>query len=318
MSALGRFLGIAFAVGALTPLLAWLAPRIGWTDRARGPDAARKLQRRPVPAVGGAALFLGLFLLAEPPWSAPGRALWGAWLPGPAWIVAGLAGALLAGTWDDLRPLRPLAKLAAQALGVGPLVLGGGLEHGPGAALGLWLLALVLLNLLNTYDNADGALAGLALAGFALPRPELAASVLGFLPWNLDAARPALRASGAPSAYLGDAGAFLLAVLVLVTPESAGMLVLPALDLARLSVARWRRGSRPWIGDRAHLAHLLAARGLSRATVAVALAAAAAPGCLGLPAALAAGRADLAGLALGASALLYAALLRLARARATP
>jgi hypothetical protein len=46
--------------------------------------------------------------------------------------------------------------------------------------------------------------------------------------------------------------------LLLLTPLAWPVFVLPALDLARLSVARLRAGSRPWIGDRRHIAHRLA------------------------------------------------------------
>src|SRR5262249_36949909 len=96
---------------------------------------------------------------------------------------------------------------------------------------------------------------------------------------NLDAGAARNRASGAPSAYLGDAGAFVLAALVLALPASAGLLVLPGLDLARLAVRRTRAGSRPWIGDREHLAHRLARRRLGPVTVAAFECALAVPAC---------------------------------------
>jgi UDP-GlcNAc:undecaprenyl-phosphate/decaprenyl-phosphate GlcNAc-1-phosphate transferase len=312
---------VALASAAATALLARLAPRLGWTDAPQGSEAARKRQGRPVPAVGGAALLAGLavaFLASGAgPWSADSSAdtsadagvLWSRWLPAAPWRLATLALAFAAGALDDRRSLAPGRKVVAQALALAPLALGAGLESGPWPALALFLLGLVALNLVNTFDNADGALASLAVLGFAASAPAVSAACLGFLPFNLDAARARNRASRAPSAYLGDAGAFVLGVLVLCAPRAAGLCVLPLLDLARLSVLRWRSGSRPWIGDRRHLAHRLEARGLARPTVALVQCLVALPACVLV--ARAASAPALAGI--GATAALYALALGCAR-----
>jgi UDP-GlcNAc:undecaprenyl-phosphate GlcNAc-1-phosphate transferase len=123
-------------------------------------------------------------------------------------------------------------------------------------ALALIVLGAVLAqNALNTFDNADGAATSLAALGLCLPAPLFAAPLLAFLPFNL-------RRRGSPSAYLGDAGSHLVGMLVLLTPAAWPVLALPLLDLSRLSVVRLRRGQMPWVGDRRHLAHRLAALGL--------------------------------------------------------
>lgn len=306
---------VALASAAATWVLARAAPRLGWTD---APREARKQQRRAVPAVGGAALLLGLALAPPEWWRAAPPELWGPWLPALPWRLAALALVLALGTWDDLRPLAPLPKALAQLVATAPLALGALSASGPAAALGLWLVALLALNLLNTFDNADGALASLGLLGFALAAPVVSAACLGFLPFNLDAGRARNRTSGAPSAYLGDAGAFLLALLVVLVPAAAGILVLPGLDLARLARVRWRSGSRPWRGDRRHLAHRLAGRGLSRAVVALVQCVLALPAALGVVAALARGAAAPALLGGLATLALFLLALRLAPESALP
>jgi UDP-N-acetylmuramyl pentapeptide phosphotransferase/UDP-N-acetylglucosamine-1-phosphate transferase len=300
MSRVLATLALAAATALATEILARLAPRIGWTDAPRA-AAARKRQGRPVPAVGGAAIALVLLAAGE---LAPARSevLWGSWLPGAGWFLASLAALFAVGVWDDLRDLAAGPKAALQLVGIAPLALGTALGQGLAEACALAVLALAALNLLNTFDNADGALAGHCAVGLLAGAPAISAACLGFLPLNLDAARPRNRASSAPSAYLGDSGAFLLGLLVVARPESAGLLVLPALDLARLALLRWRTGSRPWVGDRAHLAHRLEARGVGRIAAAAILAA------IGAPAAL------LAGPALASGALLRAALAVLATA----
>jgi len=138
--------------------------------------------------------------------------------------------------------------------------------------------------------------------GFALVSPPVAAGVAGFLPLNLNARERAAGRDPAatPTAYLGDSGSHVLGFLVLVSPFAWPVLLVPLLDIARLSVVRVRAGSRPWIGDRRHLAHRLAAVGLSR------VAAAAVLGGIALPACLAVGVARLADASLAVPALLGA------------
>ena len=279
------FVQVFLAALAATLVLARIAPHLGWTDAPEGPDAARKLQRRAVPAVGGAALLVALALAPEGAVRGTPFALWrdAPW----GWITLSVALGLTLlfalGFLDDYVAggLRPRTKLLGQLVGLLPLALTLGREN---VGLGVLVLlgGLVALNALNAFDNADGALASLAALGFAFAQPVIAAACLGFLPANLDATRPGRRASGAPTAYLGDAGSHVLGFLVLVTPAAWGTLCLPALDLARLAIVRMRTGSRPWIGDRAHFAHRLLARGLSRPLVALAQVLVAAPACAGV------------------------------------
>jgi len=245
--------GCAFA---LTGLLVWLAPHLGLLDR---PESApeRKLQRGPVPRVGGIALALGL------------GGLWYARAWTPVTPLA-LGAAFAVGLADDLAPrgLPRGLKFALEGLACALFAW-----EAPGSGALAFALAALALASANTFDNADGALASLGCAALA---PQLAALLGGFLPWNLLLRRDASR----PLAYLGDSGSHLLAFLLLADPRSALILVLPLLDLVRLAWVRWRAGSRPWIGDRRHLAHRLQARGLQPIPVAVLLLAIAAPASL--------------------------------------
>jgi UDP-GlcNAc:undecaprenyl-phosphate GlcNAc-1-phosphate transferase len=104
---------------------------------------------------------------------------------------------------------------------------------------------------------------------FALPAALTGGAVLGVLLWNLPPAR----------IYFGNAGSVPLATLLafwLVAGgtargaeghvrafRSAGAAALlplawPLADLAFVSLSRWRRGVRPWVGGRDHTTHRLA------------------------------------------------------------
>jgi UDP-GlcNAc:undecaprenyl-phosphate GlcNAc-1-phosphate transferase len=284
-----------------------------------------------VPAVGGAAVLLGLAVGGTalglggqgPLASSGGGGGWpSTWAASfgpltPAWLLALLA-AFGAGLADDLRRggLAPRAKLLAQVLAGLPL-LAAALAARPdaaGLAIGLGLVAgaLVAINAVNTFDNSDGAAGTLGLLALAAPAPLAAAALLGFLPFNLDARRQ--RAGrAAPTCYLGDSGSHLVGMLIALTPPAWPALWLPLLDLGRLSVLRLTRGSRPWIGDRRHLAHRLEAAGLGRGALLGCLAGVALPSVALGAAGILRGEAVLVLGGLLATALLYLLALRWTR-----
>lgn len=285
---------LAAALSALA--CAWLAPRaLRWGLRD-GPDAAaagaraRKLQRAPVALVGGLAIACALlavhalpFAAHAPPW----------WIAESGAAALALALALGAGLADDLAPrgLGPLAKLALQSLAALPLAYAAlepsadvlGLELAWQRALTAWCATLLALNLMNTYDHADGMAGGVAALGLCSAWPIAAGACAGFLPFNFEraAASPA-REPSAPRAaprraFLGDAGSHLLGMLVLLVPAAWPCLFVPALDLVRVACARLCAGEPPWRGDRRHLGQRLAARGLTPLRAACAALALAAP-----------------------------------------
>lgn len=246
---------------------------------------ARKVQARPVPLLGGVAIALGLL--------AGGLALPGL-LPAlkfaPAAAAGGqilrglIGGALLLGVGllDDRRGLGPRLRLVAQALAAllfWPELLGWGPPAWLALPLGLiWVVGLI--NSLNFLDNMDAAAGSTALWTalalgllFALGGAPLlgaaawllAASLCGFLIWNLPPAR----------LYMGDAGSTLLgyglATLTLVAtgreliaPALAPLLLaVPIYDTCTVLWIRWREGRALWVGDRRHATHRLQARGAS-------------------------------------------------------
>lgn len=233
----------------------------------------RRLHQQPTPRGGG--IGIALVLLAAAPWLGPG------W-PG---FAAGLALCAGAGLYDDLRPLRPLAKLALQAAGALCLALAwpllpGVLPPAAGVALAM-LLVLSVVNIWNFMDGANGLAASQAIvAALAMawlgPAPAalllatlLAAASLGFLPLNFPRAR----------LFLGDVGShalgFGLAALALQAAPAAGegawLLCLPAsamlLDAGLTLLSRARRREVLWRAHREHLYQRAVAAGWSHAGV---------------------------------------------------
>jgi UDP-GlcNAc:undecaprenyl-phosphate GlcNAc-1-phosphate transferase len=241
----------------LTMALASLGLRARWIDRRDGGDPlllARKPRRSPVPLVGGAALVLCLACFDA--FGGAGE------LPWPALLVA-----FAVGTLDDRLPagLDWRAKLAGQTVAATMLAWRPELAVHERAA---WIaVGVAAQNAANTFDNADGALAGLAALALR-SQPVVLGALLGFLPANL-VSRPG--PERVPRAYLGDAGSHVIGILWAADPRAWPVLLLPLLDLLRLVVLRRSLGQPPWRGDRRHLAHRLAARGLGPVAVVVCL-----------------------------------------------
>jgi UDP-GlcNAc:undecaprenyl-phosphate GlcNAc-1-phosphate transferase len=278
--------------------LARLKERLPLLDRP-GP---RKPQAAPVATVGGVALAAGF---AAGSWVASAVAPSGAWGGGtePGAAAAGSGGGSAAGTAaiaalcflvglaDDLggKKLHAAAKAAATLAAL----LAPHLLDGPAEARG-WLLllpfAFVALHAMNTIDHANGlaglvALAGalafaaveLSSAGTASGRPPglgrhallLAAALAGFLFLNFPRAR----------VFLGDSGTLLLGgclaglLLERRRPELLLLAAVPIADLVSVALLRARAGAKPWVGDRRHVTHRLAQRGIGEAKAVLLLAA---------------------------------------------
>ena len=277
---LGPFVTAFLLALFLTPVVRALARRAGVMDR----PSPRKLHPRPVPLLGGLALYAaigGAAAFFAPP------------APGLLGLVAGATLLLLTGLWDDTRGLRPRAKLLAQGAAA-LLALAGGVSINflPHPILNwgvtvLWLMGLT--NAFNLLDNMDGLSAGVAAisaGAFALLAsryielgPEqlptavagaaIAGACLGFLRHNLYHA----------SIFMGDAGSqtlgFLLAGLAaygswrsptLPTSLLIPFLVLayPIFDTSLVTLLRWRQGRPITVGGRDHSSHRLVQLGLGR------------------------------------------------------
>jgi len=201
----------------------WLAALLAMAAAWAATAAARTLARRfhvvakpnpivpqhqsPVAYLGGPGLAAGLVCALLVTGELPG-----------AEICAGAGGMLLLGLFDDLRPLRPLAKLLGQGL-----IAAGAVALGLGAPITghfvlddalSCVLVVAWVNAVNLTDVCDGLVAGLAaialLGLFALTGASdylallSAGACLGFLVFNKPAA----------TIYLGDAGSHLLGFLL--------------------------------------------------------------------------------------------------------
>jgi UDP-GlcNAc:undecaprenyl-phosphate/decaprenyl-phosphate GlcNAc-1-phosphate transferase len=306
------FLGSVVCSLLLTRLVRdWAIPR-GWLDR---PSPDRHLHLKPVPRIGGVALFLGFgggtavalvtstFLEGRP---FPTQILCGIFLPSVVVFFTGL--------YDDVRGLGPYWKFGIETIAAVGLYLSGlgvhRLDLFPGhgvlrISLSLpitifWVL--LITNAFNLIDGLDGLAAGSALFStliifvvslwrhtplISYLSVALAGSILGFLRYNFYPA----------TIFLGDSGSlvigFLLGALALTGSQKAttalavGIPVvsfgLPILDVT-LSVFRRYVSSKPlFLGDDEHIHHKLIKRGLShRNAVLVLYAVAAAFGLLSL------------------------------------
>jgi UDP-GlcNAc:undecaprenyl-phosphate GlcNAc-1-phosphate transferase len=259
---------VAFAVAVVaTPIAARIATRLGVVDRP-GP---LKVHARPVPYLGGVAVFAGLVgpvAVARPS------------------LLVPLGSACALGFADDAAGLTPAVRLVVE-IGIGIAAAWVTAPHDAGhVALGI-VLVLVLANAVNMLDGLDGlatAVVAAGAAGFyvvlsgsgATLALALTGALLGFFVWNAPPAR----------VYLGDAGTYLLgtalAMLFLAAAQYEAAVVssaflfvgVPVADAAVAIVRRARAGTALLRGDRGHVYDQLVDRGWSAKAAAGACAAA--------------------------------------------
>src|SRR2546423_2145039 len=280
---------VAFVVVVLlTPAVGGMARILGAVDSPGG----RRLNRRPVPRLGGVALFLGIFVpaLAFLPLGRETRGL-----------LLGAAVAVTVGAVDDFRGLHWYEKLGGQLVAAAiPTGFGIWVDRFTFPLLGihalpgwvgvpltiLWIVAI--MNMVNFLDGLDGlasgvaAIAGLTFAVIALSlaKPDAAilsaivfGACLGFLRHNFYPAR----------IFMGDSGALLLG-FVLATISVQGLLktaatvalffpllvlAVPIVDTTFVVLRRLKHGEPVFEGDQAHLHHRFLRRGFSQQRAAV-------------------------------------------------
>ncbi|MDT8370101.1 MAG: hypothetical protein RQ745_12915 [Longimicrobiales bacterium] len=287
--------GLALLAGALlTPMVRGAAYAAGLVRGAQDD----RWHRRPTPAIGGVAIYLAfvvatalLYLIA------PGvfRGSLG-FVPERAWIEwPASQGLLLAATVafgvglvDDIRPMRPLVKLAGQLVAASILILSGigvwltGIEMLDMAISILWFVGVA--NALNLLDNMDGVAAGVAAiaaaclallfalegqVGFLLIALAFAGALVGFLAHNYPPAR----------IFMGDSGSLFLGIflaglalapaeglsrsLVAAVAAPALLLAIPILDTTLVTVSRLLEGRPISTGGTDHTSHRLVALGVS-------------------------------------------------------
>src|ERR1044072_9510483 len=272
----------------LTPAVGGMACILGVVDRPGG----RRINRNPVPRLGGLALFFGIFVpaLAFLPLSHETKGL-----------LLGMAVATTVGAIDDFRGLVWWEKLggqvAAAAIPTGfgiwvqrftfPIIGVHALPEWVGIPLTiLWIVAI--MNMVNFLDGLDGLAAGVcAISGgtFCLialslggPEPAILAAIvlgacLGFLRHNFYPAR----------IFMGDSGAMLLgftlgalAIQGLLKTAAVGtllfpllVLAVPILDTSFVVATRLKYGEALHQADRCHLHHRFLNIGFSQRRAAV-------------------------------------------------
>ncbi len=237
------------------------------------PDTGRKDHAAPMPLAGTALL---PFLLA----AAPDRT---------CMVAVALAGAC--GWLDDRRKQHGRGidwRLKAALLGATSLLtalatVGNPAERPLAFALAA-LFAFVVTNAVNFLDCMDGVCVMLSatilllVEGIASPLALAGFALAGALPWNWPR----------PRMFLGDSGALAAGALVAAAclhrapPTYAVLLpaLVPLADFTQVVTVRLAIGHLPWVGDRRHLPHRLAALGLPRLLVPILLAMAAATALL--------------------------------------
>src|SRR5215210_6753088 len=268
-----------------------LTPGVGRIGRVLGivdePRERRRLHVRPVPRLGGIALFLGLLVpaLAFLDLSGPRRG-----------ILLGAAIAVVVGLLDDFRGLAWWGKLGGQSAAAGVAIGFGvvidrftlpflGIHELPPwvgvPATLIWIVAL--MNMVNFLDGLDGLAAGIAAIsggtfavialslgkpGAAVMSAIVAGACFGFLRHNFYPAR----------IFMGDSGALLLG-FVLATVAVQGLLktaatvalffpllvlAIPILDTSFVVLRRLKHGEKLYLPDQAHLHHRFLRRGFSQ------------------------------------------------------
>ena len=236
--------GVAAAITFVcTPLVRRVAFRVG----ALSQPSDRTVHTKPMPTVGGAAMFVGFLAAMGVASRLPQFREMFHGSSEPAGVI--LAGGVMfaVGALDDLREVSPPAKLAGQVLSGSILSLMGVsmlffrvpffdiVVLSPDLAPLVTVLTVVLFaNAINLIDGLDGLAAGIvAIAGMAvflysdrlfkdgfLTGANIAPLIamiavgicVGFLPWNFSPAR----------IFMGDAGAMFLGLLMAVTTITIG------------------------------------------------------------------------------------------------
>lgn len=295
VAAAAPFLVALLVALAAVPAVRRFAIRVGAMDHPN----ERRLNREPIPNVGGLAIYAGFL-----------AALLAVWLLRPD-IVSPVGDQVLAiamgglmmvitGFIDDQYGLSPVTRLSIQTVAAGLLIINGIKiqfitdPFGTGQFLFFdtpWIWVPVTLvwivgitNALNFIDGVDGLASGVAtiaaLAGLAvaLQFPDraaavmilaaLAGSALGFLRHNFNPAKIIMGDSGAYLLGFVLAGTSILAALKVTAAVTllvpVAILALPIFDVTQVTLRRLARGASLAKPGRDHVHHRLLARGLSQ------------------------------------------------------
>ena len=278
---------LAFLVSYfMTPYVKRFAELVGAVDQ----PSARRINKVPIPRMGGLAIFLGFVLTAL---------LFAPLNTQVTGIMLGAAIIAMMGEVDDIVSLNPWIKLAGQIVAAVVVIRCGvvfsaisnlnPLSEVTTIEIGwlslpltvLWIVACT--NAVNLIDGLDGLAVGVSaissltmlVVSLFVSEPVvslllaiLTGACLGFMPYNLNPAK----------IFMGDVGSQLLG-FVLSTVSILGLfkmhtiitflvpllaLALPLADTTFAFFRRILRGQSPFHPDRGHLHHRLLALGLSQ------------------------------------------------------
>ncbi len=264
----GLAFGLALVISLYTtPLMRAAALRFGIVDR---PDGRLKKQARPVPYLGGLAIYLSFLLALTVTLRFDSTEVLGMLLAGAIVLILGLV--------DDLGVLTPGIKLAGQVIAVLTLMNSsvfiklGFLWPPLAIALSfLWLLGII--NAFNLIDIMDGLAAGVAAAAsfvlfliaavngrqtYAVLLAALCGALCGFLRYNFEPAR----------IYMGDTGSMFIGLMLgalsmnnsytrrNLVASIAPVIILgvPIFDMLFVMYVRFRRGLPVFLGSPDHFA----------------------------------------------------------------
>ena len=220
---------IAFLIALLvsfaaTPLMIRLAKRIGAIDV---PKDGRRVHKVPTPRLGGLAIFLGFLAALLYMYEIDSRMVG---------VLTGAAIIVTLGFFDDIKPLPAKFKFLVQIIAAAIVIRSGviiprisnplyfltGKEY---IHFGIWSYPLTLIwivgvtNAINLVDGLDGLAAGISIISAvtlfvaaqttgqpfaAFLASILAASILGFLPYNFNPAK----------IFMGDTGSLALGGII--------------------------------------------------------------------------------------------------------
>ena len=281
---IGLTLLVAAAISfCTTPLIKLLARKVGAMDV---PKDERRMHHRPIPRMGGLAIFLG-FIVSFLIFGEINREIQG--------ILLGAVIIIILGVLDDILTLKALPKFLVQLVAAVIVVLHGcRIEHFLGFSLPAWLSypisviwIVAITNAVNFIDGLDGLAAGVSAIsagtmlvvalllvpdGTAMISAILLAGIvgacIGFIPFNFNPA----------SIFMGDTGStflgFMLASVSIfglfktyaVISFAVPFLVLglPIFDICFAVIRRLAKGQSPMHADRGHVHHRLIDMGFSQ------------------------------------------------------
>lgn len=263
------------------------------------PDDNRKIHKRPIPSLGGLAIFVGFILSILLTISFSTQA------PEFQYYIAAFFLIFFLGIKDDIIVIAPVKKLIGQLLAAIIVVFKANLVitnmdgllgfHEMNVA-GSYLLTIfsivVIVNAFNLIDGVDGLAGGVGLISslifgiffsvngnfpYAVLAFSFSGSLIAFLFYNFHPAK----------IFMGDTGSLLVGLVnsILVIkfietgstytsyPVSAApavgfaILLVPLMDTLRVFAIRISKGRSPFSPDRNHIHHLLLNRGFSHKSV---------------------------------------------------